>query len=316
MELLTRTERLPKDVLDLQSMTNAEMELVLRNAAALKNVLGRPIKKVPTLRGKSVCTLFYEPSTRTRTSFEMAAKVMSADAINISPSASSVVKGESLKDTVLTLQAIGMDLLVIRHSMSGAPELAARMVGIPVVNAGDGSHEHPTQGLLDLFTLQEVKGRLAGLRVAIVGDVAHSRVARSNLWGLTKMGAEVRVAGPATLLPPGLEAMGAHVAASVDEAVRDADVVYVLRIQLERQQSGLLPTLREYSERFGISARRLERARSDVTVMHPGPINRGVEIAADVADAGYSVITEQVTNGVAVRMAVLYLLLGGGTELV
>jgi aspartate carbamoyltransferase catalytic subunit len=246
----------------------------------------------------------------------MAAKIMSADAINIAPSSSSVVKGESLKDTVLTLEALGLDLIVIRHPMSGAPALASRMVGIPVVNAGDGSHEHPTQGLLDLLTLQEVKGRLSGLRVAIVGDVAHSRVARSNMWGLLKMGAEVRLAGPATLIPAGVETLGARVTASVDEAVRDADVVYILRIQLERQAGGMLPTLREYSERFGINARRLERARPDVTVMHPGPINRGVEIAADVADAGYSVITDQVTNGVAVRMAVLYLLLGGGTEMV
>jgi aspartate carbamoyltransferase catalytic subunit len=316
MELLTQTERLPKDVLDLQSMTRSEIELVLRSAAALKEVLGRPIKKVPTLRGKSICTLFYEPSTRTRTSFEMAAKIMSADAINIATSASSVVKGESLKDTVLTLEALGLDLLVMRHSMSGAPAFAARTVRIPVVNAGDGSHEHPTQGLLDLFTLQQVRGRLDGLRVAIIGDIAHSRVARSNLWGLTKMGAEVRLAGPATLMPQGIERLGAQVCPSVEEAIRDADVVYVLRIQLERQERGLLPTLREYSERFGVTARRLERACPDVTVMHPGPMNRGIEIAADVADAGYAVITDQVTNGVAVRMAILYLLLGGGTELV
>jgi aspartate carbamoyltransferase catalytic subunit len=246
----------------------------------------------------------------------MAAKIMSADAINVAPSTSSVATGESLKDTVLTLQALGLDLLVIRHPMSGAPALAARFASIPVVNAGDGSHEHPTQGLLDLFTLHEVKGRLEGLRVAIVGDIAHSRVARSNLWGLTKMGAEVRLAGPATLMPTGIETTGARVYPSVDEALRDVDVVYVLRLQLERQAGGLLPTLREYSERFGVNARRLEHARPDVTVMHPGPMNRGVEIAADVADAGYAVITDQVTNGVAVRMALLYLLLGGGTEMV
>src|SRR5262245_48673076 len=240
MELLTKTERLPKDVLELQSMTRSEIELVLQNAAALKDVLSRPIKKVPTLRGKSICTLFYEPSTRTRTSFEMAAKIMSADAINIATSTSSVTKGESLKDTVLTLQALGLDLLVIRHSMSGAPALAARYANIPIVNAGDGSHEHPTQGLLDLVTLREVKGRLEGWRVAIIGDVAHSRVARSNLWGLTKMGAEVRLAGPATLMPVGIETTGARIFPSVDEAVRDVDVVYVLRIQLERQAGGLL----------------------------------------------------------------------------
>jgi len=294
-----------RHVLSLQEMEREEIERVLESAASIREILDRPIKKVPTLRGKSICTLFYEPSTRTRTSFELAAKIMSADAINISPGASSVVKGESLKDTMLTLEALGIDLVVVRHSMSGAAALAAGWVRIPIINAGDGHHEHPTQGLLDMFTLRQVRGRLEGLRVAIIGDIAHSRVARSNLWGLTKMGAEVRVSGPATLIPTGVERMGARVCRTVDEAIRDADVVYVLRLQLERQQRGLFPTLREYSEQFGVTARRLERARPDVTVMHPGPMNRGVEISSDVADAGYSVITDQVTSGVAVRMALL-----------
>jgi aspartate carbamoyltransferase catalytic subunit len=305
-ETLQRT-----DLLGLQEMSPAEIRAVLSQAGAFKQILSRRIKKVPTLRGQSICTLFYEPSTRTRALFELAAKVMSADAINIASSSSSVVKGESLKDTVLTLEAMGIDLLVIRHPMAGAPAFAAQIARIPVINAGDGLHEHPTQGLLDLFTMQEVKGRLAGLKVTIVGDIAHSRVARSNLWGLLKMGAEVRVAGPATLIPAGIERLGVRVFTDVDEALTGADVVNVLRIQLERQERGLFPTLREYSERFGVNARRLERASPDVTVMHPGPMNRGLEIAADVADAGYSVITDQVTNGVAVRMALLYLLLGG-----
>jgi aspartate carbamoyltransferase catalytic subunit len=300
-----------RDILGLQEMNREEIEQVLESACSIREILDRPLKKVPTLRGKSICTLFYEPSTRTRTSFELAAKIMSADAINVSVSTSSVVKGEALKDTVLTLEALGIDLVVMRHSMSGAPAQAARWLGIPVINAGDGHHEHPTQGLLDLFTLRQVKGRLEGLNVAIIGDIAHSRVARSNLWGLTKMGAAVRVCGPATLLPAGVEAMGARATTRLEEALEGADVVYVLRLQLERQARGLLPSVREYSEQFGVTAGRLKGARPDVTVMHPGPMNRGVEISHDVADAGYSVITDQVTNGVAVRMALLYLLLGG-----
>lgn len=300
-----------KDVLALQEMERDEIETVLRNAASFKQILARPIKKVPTLRGKSIVTLFYENSTRTRTSFELAAKVMSADAINISAASSSVSKGESLKDTALTLEAMGMDLIVIRHPLSGAPAYVAQTVGIPVINAGDGMHEHPTQGLLDLFTLREAKGRIEGLKVLIVGDLTHSRVARSNLWGLLKLGAEVRLCGPATLVPAGIDRLGVRVYADLGEAIEGVDVVNVLRIQLERQQRGLFPTLREYSERFGISPKRLERAAPDVTVMHPGPMNRGLEISAEVADAGYSVITEQVTNGVAVRMALLFLLLGG-----
>jgi aspartate carbamoyltransferase catalytic subunit len=301
---------LRKDVLGLEEMAREEIEAVLRNAAAFREIMARPIKKVPTLRGKSVVTLFYEASTRTRASFELAAKVMSADAINIAAASSSVAKGESLKDTALTLEAMGMDLIVIRHPLSGAPAYVARTVGVPVINAGDGMHEHPSQGLLDLLTLQEAKGRVEGLKVLIVGDIAHSRVARSNVWGLRKLGAEVRLCGPATLVPHGIESLGARVYEDVDEAIRGVDVVNVLRIQLERQERGLFPTPREYSERFGINPQRLERAAPDVTVMHPGPMNRGLEISPEVADAGYSVITAQVTNGVAVRMALLYLLLG------
>jgi aspartate carbamoyltransferase catalytic subunit len=273
--------------------------------------MARPIKKVPTLRGKSVVTLFYENSTRTRVSFELAAKVMSADAINVSASSSSVSKGESLRDTALTMEALGMDMIVIRHPNSGAPAYVAQTVGIPVINAGDGTHEHPSQGLLDLYTLREARGRIEGLKVLIVGDILHSRVARSNLWGLQKLGAEVRLCGPSTLLPSGVEQFGARVYQNLDEAIQGVDVVNVLRIQLERQERGLFPTLREYSERWGVNPRRLEKAAEGVTVMHPGPMNRGVEISPEVADAGYSVITEQVTNGVAVRMALLYLLLGG-----
>lgn len=299
-----------KDVLGLQEMSADEIETVLRNAASFKEIMARPIKKVPTLRGKSVVTLFYENSTRTRASFELAAKVMSADAINISASSSSVQKGESLKDTALTMQALGMDMIVIRHPRSGAPAYVAEMVDIPVINAGDGMHEHPSQGLLDLYTLREARGQIAGLKVLIVGDISHSRVARSNIWGLLKLGAEVRLCGPSTLLPQGVERFGARVYENLDEAIQGVDVVNVLRVQLERQERGLFPTLREYSERWGVSPRRLERAAEGVTVMHPGPMNRGVEISPEVADAGYSVITEQVTNGVAVRMALLYLLLG------
>lgn len=300
-----------KDVLGLRDLSAEEIETVLRNASAFKEIMARPIKKVPTLRGKSVVTLFYENSTRTRVSFELAAKVMSADAINVSASSSSVAKGESLRDTALTMEALGMDMIVIRHPNSGAPAYVAQTVGIPVINAGDGTHEHPSQGLLDLYTLREARGQIEGLKVLIVGDILHSRVARSNLWGLQKLGAEVRLCGPSTLLPAGVEQFGARVYQNLDEAIQGVDVVNVLRIQLERQERGLFPTLREYSERWGVNPRRLEKAADGVTVMHPGPMNRGVEISPEVADAGYSVITEQVTNGVAVRMALLYLLLGG-----
>lgn len=306
-----------KDLLGIAELTTEEIELILETAETFRDVSTRQIKKVPTLRGKTVINLFFEASTRTRTSFEIAAKRLSADAINISASTSSVVKGETLVDTALNLQAMAPDAIVIRHGSSGAPRQIAAIVKASVINAGDGAHEHPTQALLDALTIRHHKGRLAGLKVAIIGDILHSRVARSNIQLLTKMGAEVVLAGPRTLLPLGIERTlparsgSVRFAASVDEAVRDADVVMTLRIQLERQSGGFFPSLREYSTRFGLNRRRLELARSDVIVLHPGPINRGIEIDSDVADGSSSVILDQVENGVAVRMAILYLLAGG-----
>jgi aspartate carbamoyltransferase catalytic subunit len=258
-----------------------------------------------------VVTLFYEPSTRTRTSFEIAAKILSADTSSIAPSTSSVVKGESLKDTILTLRAMRPDVFIIRHQASGAPHFAASLIPESVINAGDGMHEHPTQGLLDMFTILENKGRLDGLTVAIVGDILHSRVARSNMWGLTKMGAKVRLVGPKTLIPPEAHHLPAEIHTNIQEGLRGADVVNVLRIQLERMKKGLFPSLREYTQLFGITRERLRLAKDDVIVLHPGPMNRGVEIMPDVADCDISMVTTQVTNGVAIRMALLYLLLGG-----
>lgn len=301
-----------KDLLGLQDLSAEEIALVLDTAASMKEILSRPIKKVPALRGRVVVNVFYEPSTRTRVSFELAAKYLSAESVSITASASSVVKGESLKDTALTIAAMGADVVVLRHPLAGAPHLVARTVRCAVINAGDGAHEHPTQALLDLFTVREKKGTLAGLTVAIIGDILHSRVARSNIWGFTKMGARVRLCGPATLMPPGIEVTGAQVCATVEEALEGADVVMALRIQKERQQEGLFPSLREYAGLFGLTRERLALARPDALVMHPGPMNRGVEISAAVADGPGAVITEQVTNGVAVRMALLYLLAGGG----
>ena len=303
-----------KDVLGLQDMSQSEIRLILDTAISMREVLARPVKKVPTLRGKTICTLFYEPSTRTRTSFEMAAKALSADVSSISTAGSSIVKGESLKDTLLTLQAMGMDAFIIRHQAGGAPHFAARTVRGSVINAGDGMHEHPSQGLLDMLTMLDNKGRLDGLVVTIVGDITHSRVARSNLWGLTKMGAAVRLAGPKTLLPAEAEKLPVQTFTNVDAAIEGADVVNVLRIQLERMNSGFFPSIREYARMFGINKERLRRARPDVIVMHPGPMNRGIEITPDVADGEFSVVTDQVTNGVAIRMALLYLLLGGGSN--
>lgn len=300
-----------KDLVGLQHVTAQEIELILDTAAPMKEIIKRNIKKVPTLRGRTVLTVFYEASTRTRTSFELAAKYLSADTVGIAAATSSVSKGESLKDTALNVAAMGADVIVLRHPMAGAAELLARTLNVSVINAGDGAHEHPTQALLDLFTVREKKGRLAGLKVAIVGDILHSRVARSDIWGYTKMGAEVSVAGPATLIPPGIEKMGVRVCASLEEALEGADVINILRIQLERQQQGLFPSLREYSRIFGINSDRLKMAAPDALVMHPGPMNRGVEISPDVAYGLQSVINEQVTNGVAVRMALLYLLIGG-----
>jgi aspartate carbamoyltransferase catalytic subunit len=300
-----------KDLLGIADLTPEEIQLILETASSLKEISARPIKKVPTLRGKTVVTLFYEPSTRTRMSFEIAAKRLSADTVNLTVSASSAVKGEVLADTAHNLEAMQPDILVIRHQASGAPHYLAKKLHCGVINAGDGLHEHPTQALLDMLTVQEAKGRLAGLKIAIVGDIAHSRVARSNIHGFTKMGAEVVVAGPGTMLPPYLDTLGARVAYSLEEAVKDADVIMMLRLQLERMGQMYLSTLREYAVRFGLGLRHLELARPDAIVMHPGPLNRGVEISPEVADGPHSVILEQVTNGVAVRMAALLLLIGG-----
>ena len=301
-----------KDLLGIQDLSVEEIELILKTAEPMKDIIRRQIKKVPTLRGKAVINLFYEPSTRTRTSFELAGKYMSADTINISTSTSSVVKGETLKDTAKTLEAMGADVVIIRHAAAGAPHILSKHLSASVINAGDGFHEHPTQALLDMFTIQEKRGRLEGLKVAIVGDILHSRVARSNIWGLTKMGAKVRVIGPSTLIPPGITRLGVTPYTSIEEGLREVDVIMVLRMQLERQQKGLFPTIREYARLFGVTAERVQLAREDALIMHPGPMNRGVEIAPEVADSMQSVINEQVTNGVAVRMALLYLLAGGG----
>ena len=300
-----------KDLISLKNIPAETIKLILDTAEPMKEIINRKIKKVPTLRGRTVVTLFYEASTRTRTSFELAAKYLSADAVNIAAATSSISKGESLKDTARTITAMGADVVVLRHPMAGAPELLARTVNASVINAGDGAHEHPTQALLDLFTVREKKGRLEGLKIVIVGDILHSRVARSNIWGYTAMGAEVRLAGPATLMPPGIEKTGARVYNDLEEALEGADVVNVLRIQLERQQQGLFPGLREYAIMFGLNRDRLRLTAPDALVMHPGPMNRGVEISPEVADGLQSVINTQVTNGVAVRMALLYLLTGG-----
>ena len=305
-----------KHLLTLRETSAAEIQYLLDTATALKEILGRPVKKVPTLRGRAVITCFYENSTRTRTSFEMAAKIMSAEAINIVVSQSSVAKGESLKDTLLTLQALKADCIVMRHGSSGAAEFAAQHLQIPVINAGDGRHEHPTQGLLDMFTIRQYKGELSGLTVAIVGDILHSRVARSNIWGLTQLGAKVRIVAPRTLLPFDADRLPVTVYDNLKEGLEGADVVNVLRLQTERMDKGLLPSLREYSRLFGISPTSLKYAKPDALILHPGPMNRGVEISADVADSKHgiqSAIEEQVTNGVAVRMAVLYTLMGGQT---
>jgi len=299
-----------KDLLGLEDLSTDEITSILDTAEAFRGVLDRPIKKVPTLRGKTVANLFFEPSTRTRISFELAEKRLSADSIAFNASTSSVVKGETLKDTVQNIEAMGVDFVVMRHGASGAPYYIAGNVRASVVNAGDGSHEHPTQGLLDMFTMRRKTGRLEGLTVAIIGDIAHSRVARSNIWGLTKMGATVRVCGPSTLTPREVEKMGVTWTWKVEEALEGADVVNILRIQKERQTANLLPSLREYALYFGVTPERLRRASQDVVIMHPGPMNRGVEISQDVAEDGRNVILDQVTNGVAVRMAVLYLLNG------
>jgi len=299
-----------KDLVSIAALSADEIRLILETAESFKEVSGRDIKKVPALRGKTVVNFFFEPSTRTRTSFELAAKRLSADVINFSPSASSVVKGETLLDTARNIEAMQADIIVLRHENAGAAETLAGGVKSSVINAGDGWHEHPTQALLDLFTLREKKREIKGLRVAIVGDVAHSRVARSNLFALTKLGAEVRLVGPPTMIPAFVERLGARVCYDMDQGIRGADVVMMLRLQLERQGRALFPTIREYARLYGLTAERLKLAETGVLVMHPGPINRGVEVAPEVADSFSSVILDQVANGVAVRMAVLYLLAG------
>ncbi len=300
-----------KDLLGMGQLSIEDIELVLDTTESLKEISQREIKKVPTLRGKSVVHFFHEPSTRTRTSFEMASKRLSADTVSLSAMTSSMVKGETLIDTARNLQAMNPDLIVLRHASSGAPHLLAREVRSGVINAGDGINEHPTQALLDLYTIRENKGRIKGLEVAIIGDIAHSRVARSNIIGLTKMGAEVTISGPSTMIPLQVESLGVKAVYTLSEAIKDKDVIMVLRVQMERQSEKLFPSAREYSNYFGLGREVMKRAKKDVIVMHPGPINRGVEIASDVADGPYSVILDQVANGVAVRMALLYLLIGG-----
>jgi aspartate carbamoyltransferase catalytic subunit len=300
-----------KDILGIQELSVEEINLILDTADSFIEISTREIKKVPTLRGKTIINLFYEASTRTRTSFEIAAKRLSADTINISASTSSVVKGETLIDTAKNLEAMNPDVIVIRHSAAGAPHMLAGLLRQSIINAGDGAHEHPTQALLDMMTIRAKKGRIAGLKVAIVGDIAHSRVARSNIHGLTKMGAAVFVAGPATMIPRDIEKMGVVVHTRIEEAIRDADIIMMLRIQTEREKQNLFPSLREYAQYFSLNRKNIGLARKDVLVMHPGPMNRGVEISPDIADGPHSIILDQVTNGVAVRMALLYLLTGG-----
>jgi aspartate carbamoyltransferase catalytic subunit len=299
-----------KDLLGIADLTPEDIYLILDTAEAMREIGQRPIKKVPTLRGKTVVNLFYEPSTRTRTSFEIAEKRLSADTLNIAVATSSAQKGETLVDTALNIEAMAPDVVVLRHGSSGACHLLSRICRSRVINAGDGMHEHPTQALLDAFTIREHKKRIEGLKVTIVGDLLHSRVLRSNVLLLTGLGADVCVSGPATLMPAGIERFGVRVSTSVDEAVTDADVIMMLRIQHERMHGAFFPSVREYFNTFGMTAARIARARPDVIIMHPGPMNRGVEIASEVADGPFSVILEQVANGVAVRMAVLYLLAG------
>ena len=301
---------LNKDLLGIKELSVEDINLILDTAAGFKDVLGRDIKKVPALRGKTAVNLFFEPSTRTRTSFELAAKRLSTDVINFSVPTSSVVKGESLIDTALTVQALGADFIIIRHSSAGVPHLLAKKLRASVINAGDGTNEHPTQALLDAFTIREKKGRIEGLDIALVGDIIHSRVAKSNIYGLTKLGANVRLIGPPTLIPREMEDFGVGVFHSMEEGLKNVDVVMMLRIQMERQGKGFFPSTEEYSKNWGLTQERLLLAKDDVIVMHPGPMNRGIEISSEIADGPRSVILEQVTNGLAVRMAVMYLLAG------
>jgi aspartate carbamoyltransferase catalytic subunit len=299
-----------KDLIGIKELSVEDINLILETAAGFKDVLGRDIKKVPTLRGKTAVNLFFEPSTRTRTSFELAAKRLSTDVINFSVPTSSFVKGESLIDTALTVQALGADFIIIRHSSAGVPHLLAQKLRASVINAGDGTNEHPTQALLDAFTIKEKKGNIEGLDIAIVGDIMHSRVAKSNIYSLIKLGAKIRLIGPPTLIPGEMEEIGVGVFHSMEAGLKDVDVVMMLRIQMERQSKGFFPSTEEYSKNWGLTPERLSVARDDVIVMHPGPMNRGIEISSEIADGPRSVILEQVTNGLAVRMAVMYLLAG------
>jgi aspartate carbamoyltransferase catalytic subunit len=302
-----------KDILGIKDLSVEEINLIMETAESFLEISTRKIKKVPTLRGKTIINLFYEASTRTRTSFEIAAKRLSADTINISASTSSVVKGETLIDTARNLEAMNPDIIVIRHSAAGAPQLLASLIKPSIINAGDGAHEHPSQALLDMMTIKEHKDKISGLKVAIIGDIEHSRVARSNIYGLSKMGAKVVLAGPATMLPRDIEQMGVKVFNKMEDAIANADVIMMLRIQLERQKQSIFPSLHEYSRHFCLNRNNIKLAKKDVIVMHPGPINRGVEISPDIADdPSCSVILDQVNKGVAVRMALLYLLTGGG----
>jgi aspartate carbamoyltransferase catalytic subunit len=300
-----------KDILDIASLSKEEISFILDTADKMREISERPIKKVPTLRGKTIVLFFYEPSTRTKLSFDIAAKRLSADCVSLSASSSSMVKGETLIDTARNLEAMRPDVIVIRHSASGAPHMLSRYLKTSIINAGDGTHAHPSQALLDMMTVREKKGDLLGLRIAIIGDISHSRVARSNIIGFTKMGADVVVSGPRTMIPKGIENLGASVSHSVDIAVQDADVVMMLRIQKERQSSFLFSTEREYAREYGLSEKRMKIMKPDVLIMHPGPINRGVEISPAIADGKHSIILDQVTNGVALRMALFYLLAGG-----
>ncbi|MHB1224667.1 MAG: aspartate carbamoyltransferase catalytic subunit [Gemmatimonadaceae bacterium] len=304
-----------KDLLALEPLTSDQIRLILDTAEPFKEISERAIKKVPTLRGKTIVNLFFESSTRTRISFEFAEKRLSADTVNVAASGSSVQKGETLVDTARNLEAMRIDMVVIRHGSSGAAKFLADRIESNVINAGDGTHEHPTQGLLDLLTLRDHMGDLAGRRICICGDVLHSRVARSNIWGLTKLGAEVAVCGPRSLLPNAIESLGVKVFDHIEDAIEWADALNILRLQLERMHAGYIPSLREYNRVFGVTSARLEKAPRDLLILHPGPMNRGVEIDSDVADGPHSLILDQVTNGVAVRMAVLYLLAGGNSEL-
>ena len=299
-----------KDLLGLQDLSADDISLIFKTADSMKEVLARPIPRVPALQGKTIGLLFSEPSTRTRVSFEIAARNLSAATTSLTLSTSSIKKGESLIDTVRNLEAAGVDALIIRHNMSGAPHLVAQNIKGSVINAGDGGHEHPTQGLLDMFTMREKKGTLRGKNVVIVGDIAHSRVARSNIFGLITMGARVTVVGPPTLIPVGIEEMGVKVSTKLDEAIESADFINVLRIQYERQAGSRIPSIEEYIKFYGITAARMKKAKKDVLVLHPGPMNRGVEISSEVADGPFNVILDQVKNGVAIRMAVLFLYCG------